>query len=167
MAAKKPGASPGTSDESLSPVQRWRAAAPFLPPLTTPAAATAEALLLHIHYAINWDESTSWIAANRHVYWEKTLPGRVRTAASRARNLDDFWSIATQRLGLNITNRERRAEVGQLLRADDPRAVRTTIRRELPALIMRVQIITTAVGDARPATVERRQGKRQGKSGVA
>lgn len=140
-----------------SPVERWRSAVPELPPLTLASSSVAEALLLHLHYAVDFSDD-SWIAGHLHRYWNEILPGRVRNAAYRSSTLDRFWSLTTTTSALPIRPlpEERRLEVASLLRAPAPAAVIAVLRFELPALILRVQIIADAVGRARAADQARR-----------
>ncbi|CAM3304948.1 hypothetical protein [Tsukamurella hominis] len=133
--------------QSGSAVERWRAAAPDLPPLTDPAAQTAEALLLHVHYGIDW---SSWIGDRRHRYWDDILPGRVLNAALRSASLDRFWSLIALKLEVNVRD-DRTLEVATLLRGERPGAVLAVMRTELPALLLRVQIIAAEVGELRVA----------------
>lgn len=142
-----------TTDEGSTPTMRWRAAVPELPPLTDPAAISAERLLLLVHYDLDWD---AWIGDHRHRYWDELLPARVLAATYRADSLASWWSLLAQALPIEITDRERRLEVAQLL--TEPSApVLTLLRDQLPALILRVRIIAETVADIRRAAAESTQ----------
>lgn len=151
-------------DDTRSAADRWRSAAPDLLPLTSKSAQVAEALLLHLHYSINWDDG-EWISDERWRYWDRILPGRVRTAAYRAESLDGFWSQLRERLPVVPIKEERRLEVANLLRHQDPDAVIDLLKTALPALLLRVQIISNAVGEARSSrtstttSTSRRRGR--------
>lgn len=139
-----------TTDEGSTPTMRWRAAVPELPPLTDPAAISAERLLLLVHYDLDWD---AWIGDHRHRYWDELLPARVLAATYRADSLATWWSLLAQALPIEITDRERRLEVAQLL--TEPSApVLSLLRDQLPALILRVRIIAETVADIRRAAAE-------------
>lgn len=128
--------------------------------MTSESAQVAEALLLHLHYSINWDEG-EWISAERWRYWDRILPGRIRTAAYRAESLDGLWSQLRERLPVVPVKEERRLEVANLLRHQDQDAVIDLLKTELPALLLRVQIISNAVGEARDlaGSTSRRRGR--------
>lgn len=139
-------------EASPSSVAKWRAAVPALPPLTDEAAACAEALLLHLHYSVNFDDS-EWLAARAlHRYWDSVLPGRVRTAAFRSTTLDSFWSrLRTSDLPLLPITDDRRLEVATLLRFEPAARVIATLKDTYPALLLRVQIIASAEAERRNA----------------
>lgn len=152
-------------EASPSSVAKWRAAVPDLPPLTDEAAACAEALLLHLHYSVNFDDS-EWLAASALPrYWDEVLPGRVRTAAFRSTTLDRFWSrLRMSDLPLLPIAEARRAEVATLLRFEPASRVIAALKDTYPALLLRVQIIATAEAerrDAEHAAANRAGGRRR------
>ncbi|SLC71262.1 hypothetical protein [Mycobacteroides abscessus] len=129
--------------EPLTPTQKLQeAAAGDLQPVTG-AADIAERLLLLLHYSIDWDHS--WVKNHLITYWDEEFPSRARTAAYRANTLDGWWSEASTRLGATAPRQpERRLELAQLLRYDDPLAVLNMLCTRLPALVLRVRIIRDA-----------------------
>lgn len=133
-----------------APTREWQGLVPELPGVDGPAD-TAERLLLLLHYSIDWE--TSWVggAKYRKTYWDSTLPGRVRRAAYRSDTLDRWWSDASTGLGA-VTPRQpgRRIELAVLLR-EPPLPVIALLRTTLPALLLRVRIITEAVAAQRKA----------------
>lgn len=137
----------------VTPTRTWQALVPELPAVTG-AEDTAERLLLLLHYAIDWDNS--WVAEPKHrkTYWDEGLPSRVRSAAYRAITLDRWWSDVSARLNApSPRQRDRRAETAALLR-EPPLPVLALFRGSLPALLLRVRIITEAVAAQRKATRE-------------
>lgn len=135
----------------LTPTQVWQATVPELEPLTGPPA-TAERLLLLLHYGIDWERS--WVAAKkyRRTYWDELLPNRVRRAAYRADTLDRWWSEVSVQLGApSPRQRDRRLELAALLR-QPPLPVIAALRETLPALVLRVRIIAEAVAEQRDAS---------------
>lgn len=131
--------------DSDSPVQRWRAAAPWLPAVDS-AAATAEALLLALHYSVNFD---GWIGHRRQVYWDKILPSRIRRSTYRTNTLDWWWSDVCASLDAEPGSRALRRDVAELLRAPDAREVMDILRREHVALVLRVRLIADAVRESK------------------
>lgn len=149
----------------LTPTRAWQALVPELRSFTVldpvagapataaaQAADTAERLLLLLHYSIDWD--TSWVAEAKYrkTYWDEILPSRVRRAAYRAATLDEWWSSpALKRLGVATPRYpDRRLELASLLR-EPPLPVLTALHTSLPALLLRVRIITEAVAAERKA----------------
>lgn len=140
----------GPTSAPPSPTQVWQALVPELEP-TTPPTDTAERLLLLLHYSIDWE--TSWVADPRYrkTYWDKQLPGRVRRAAYRSETLDQWWSEVSTMLDAPAPRQpDRRMELATLLR-QPPLPVITALRDTLPALLLRVRIITEAVAQQRKA----------------
>lgn len=148
---------------ALTPTRAWQATVPELRSCTVQdsatdassttdahAADTAERLLLLLHYSIDW--RTSWVAEEKYLktYWDEILPSRVRRAAYRAANLDEWWSApALQNLGVTTPRYpDQRLELAGLLR-EPPEPVLTALQTSLPALLLRVRIITEAVRAAR------------------
>lgn len=135
-------------DATATPSRQWQAHVPELQPRDGPAD-TAERLLLLLHYAIDW--KTSWVAEDRYLktYWDELLPGRVRRAAYRATTLDHWWSQVSVQFGATAPRQpDHRRELAGLLR-EPPLPVIDTLRTELPALVLRVRIITEAVAEQR------------------
>lgn len=130
-----------------SPTQHWRQHAPDLPPLDVGTAVdTAERLLLLVHYCINWQDG--WVQSYRHRYWDHILPARLRIATARSDSLNTWWSQVATSLDCTPQNANRRAEIVQLL-AEPASPVLSVMRDQLPALLLRVRIITEAVAAAR------------------
>lgn len=101
----------------------WIAAAPYLPPLTDPAAQTAEKLMLLLHYGIDWSES-NWLAARRGDYWDTLLPSCIQVATYRSgANLHRWWSAVSASLGSAPRTGSERLEVATLLADDHRKAV--------------------------------------------
>jgi hypothetical protein len=141
-----PSADTLTPMAAATPTRAWQQLIPELPPLAG-AAATAERLLLLLHYAIDWE--TSWVAEHRKTYWDDQLPGRVRRAASRADTLHQWWSDASVMLGAPAPRQQdRRLELAVLL-CEPPAEVIAQLRDNLRALVLRVRIIAEAVADQR------------------
>lgn len=151
--------------DELTPTRRWQALVPDMPALTlgdrasetgsamtdaekaaARAADTAERLLLLVHYSIDWDHSWVGEEKNRKKYWDKILPRRVFRASRRSVTLDEWWSSpALTTLGLQAPRYpDRRRELAELLR-EPPKPVLRVFQRSLPALVLRVRIITEAV----------------------
>lgn len=148
------------SVDPLTPTQTWQALVPELCSLglkgsSTPAdsaADTAERLLLLLHYSIDWN--TSWIAEpkRRKTYWDDLLPSRVRRAAYQCATLDEWWSAITRLLDIsNPGQPQRRLELAALLR-EPALPVLNALQTSLPALLLRVRIITEAVSEHRKAS---------------
>lgn len=130
-----------------SPTQQWREHAPDLPPIDEGTAVdTAERLLLLVHYCINWQDG--WLQSYRHRYWDHILPARLRIATARSDSLNAWWSQVATSLDCAPQNPERRTELVHLL-AEPASPVLTVLRDQLPALLLRVRIITEAVAAAR------------------
>lgn len=128
------------ANHELSPVQRWRAAAPWLPPLSGPAA-TAEALLLLVHYSVDFE---GWVGQRISTYWENILPSRAVAATYRTTTLDWWWTEVTNALDASPRTASMRREIAILLR-QDPQPVLEGLRRESTALVLRVRLIAEAV----------------------
>lgn len=113
----------------------------------------AERLLLHLHYAINWEKS--WVANHLATYWTDILPSRVLRAAYQSNTLDDWWSAAAHELEADPPrNQERRIELATLLRQPSLDVI-TAFHDRLHALLLRVQIIAEAVSAQRKSSVKR------------
>lgn len=152
--------------DSLTPTRAWQALVPELrsftvhdtdpgaPPTTAAAQAadTAERLLLLLHYSIDWDNAWIAEAKYRKTYWDEILPSRVRRAAYRSATLDEWWSSpALKHLGVATPRYpDRRLELAGLLR-EPPLPVLTALHTSLPAILLRVRIITEAVAAERKA----------------
>ncbi|MGB8402550.1 MAG: hypothetical protein WCE30_00580 [Mycobacterium sp.] len=163
-----------TAPVDLTPTQKWQALVPALklrieePRQTrteteTPtelaeraeakAVDTAERLLLLLHYSIDWENSWVGREKSRKRYWDEALPGRVWHAARRATTLGQWWSNpALQDLGIvSPSFPDRRLELAALLNEPSQPVLRV-LRNNLPALLLRVRIITEAVAAQRKAT---------------
>lgn len=127
-----------------SPTTNWLDALPELPPLSG-AAATAERLLLLLHYGVDW---SSWVGDRRIHYWSNLLPDRVIKATYRSATLDKWWSQVAVDLESAPRSAAERREVAQLLR-EPAGAVLTVIRNETPALLLRIRLIADAVRQRR------------------
>ncbi|MCV7286001.1 hypothetical protein H7J87_11735 [Mycolicibacterium wolinskyi] len=153
-------------DVELTPTRRWQALVPELQSMTTPtgstapvpspaaadrAADTAERLLLLLHYSIDWDNT--WIGEEKHrkTYWDDVLVSRVRVASYRSATLHEWWSTASSLLDATAPRHsDRRRELAQLLQ-EPPLPVLSILQTSLPALLLRVRIITEAVSAERKA----------------
>ena len=131
-----PAALPG-----LSPSDAWLATVAGMPPLDGPAG-TAERLLLHVHYGIDWQDG--WVARYRTTYWDQLLPDRVITATYRAPSLRRWWRELAVELESGPRNPDERAELERLLRVPD-RPVLHVLRTETEPLLLRVRIVADAV----------------------
>ena len=134
--AASPSAIPG-----LSPSGVWLATVPDMPPLHGPSG-TAERLLLHVHYGIDWQ--LGWVARYRTTYWDQLLPDRVITATYRAPSLRRWWRELAVELESGPRNPGERAELEGLLRVRD-RPVLHVLRTETEPLLLRVRIVADAV----------------------
>lgn len=123
-----------------SPVQRWRAAAPWLPPVAGPQA-TAEGLLLILHYSVDY---SGWVGKNISSYWDQILPSRVHKTTYRVDTLDWWWDEVSRELGAAPSSTGVRRELATLLR-HEPLEVLDVLRRETVALVLRVRLISEAV----------------------
>lgn len=138
--------------DDLPPSRIWQATVPELGTLDD-ADDLAERLLLHLHYAINWDKS--WVANHRATYWTDILPSRVLRAAYQSDTLDDWWSAAAHELEADPPrNQERRIELALLLRQPSLQVI-TAFHDRLHALLLRVQIIAEAVSQQRNSSSRR------------
>lgn len=153
------------SATGLTPTRSWQSLVPELLALTAldspatssgteavKAADTSERLLLLLHYSIDWNNS--WVAEPRHrkAYWDEILPSRVRRAAYRSATLDEWWSAVSRWLDAPTPGYpDRRLELAGLLR-EPPLPVLNALHTSLPALLLRVRIITEAVSAERKAT---------------
>lgn len=154
-------------DAELTPTRRWQSLVPELQALPTPtdstgtgrssaaaadrAVDTAERLLLLLHYSIDWDNT--WIGEEKHrkTYWDDVLVSRVRVASYRSATLDEWWSTASSLLDATAPRHsDRRRELAELLR-EPPLPVLSILQTSLPALLLRVRIITEAVSAERKA----------------
>lgn len=132
------------STAGVTPTQGWLAAAPWLPPVEGPAA-TAERLLLLVHYGVDWD---SWVGDKRAGYWERLLPDRVLMATYRARDLRSWWTMLHRSLETSPRSAAQRAEL-ELLLAADARPVLQLLREESEALLLRTRLVADAVRSAK------------------
>lgn len=128
------------STDSRTPVQRWRDAAPWLPPVTGPQA-TAEGLLLILHYSIDY---SGWVGKRIGDYWDHTLPSRVHKVTYRVDTLDWWWAEISRELDAIPSAAGVRRELAEMLR-EDPLPVLDILRREAVALVLRVRLISEAV----------------------
>ncbi|HEY5881792.1 MAG TPA: hypothetical protein VIU11_22980 [Nakamurella sp.] len=128
----------------VTPTANWLAALPELPRLAG-AAATAERLLLLLHYGVDW---STWVGDHRIHYWSSLLPDRVTKATYRSATLDKWWSQAAVDLQSAPRSAAERAEVALLLR-EQAGPVLTVLRDETPALLLRIRLTTDAVRQRR------------------
>ena len=93
----------GAGVAAVSPTDRWLAVVPDgLPRLVGPAA-TAERLLLLLHYGIDWD---SWVGRHRKSYWTHHLPNRVRVATYIGGiDLHEWWASDVAVAGVGAVER--------------------------------------------------------------
>lgn len=135
----------------------WLAAAPYLPPLRDPAAATADRLILLLHYGIDWSDR-NWVASRRGDYWDTLLPSRIQEATYRSgTDLHRWWSAAASHLGSTPRNDAERIEVATLLATAEPKPVLAAMRDQTTALTLRTRIVADAVRAERhrpPASVD-------------
>lgn len=122
----------------------WLGTVTDMPALDGPAG-TAERLLLHLHYGIDW---TGWLAGYRERYWDAILPDRVLVATWRAANLPRWWDDVAVELDSSPRSAAARREVEALLR-EPAQEVLEVIREETLPLILRVRIVAEAVREAR------------------
>ena len=108
-----------------------------LPPLAGPAA-TAERLLLLLHYGIDWREG--WVSKHRRTYWEEILPSRVITSTYRCGTLRQWWTEISTMLESTPRNSAERQDLVQLLGADSL-PVLEVLRTEAEALVLRIRIV--------------------------
>lgn len=132
-----------------APTASWLAALPELPPLSG-AAATAERLLLLLHYGVDW---STWVGDHRIHYWTSLLPDRVTKATYRSGTLDKWWSQAASDLQSAPRSAAERGEVALLLR-EQSGPVLAVLRDETPALLLRIRLTTDAVRQRRLTTLE-------------
>lgn len=125
-----------------TPTSAWLATvADRMPPLEGPAG-TAERLLLHVHYGIDWQ--AGWVTQYRTTYWTSVLPDRVICATYRSANLRRWWRDVADDLGSTPRKRTEAAELERLLRAE-PMPVLEVLRYETEALLLRTRIVADAV----------------------
>ena len=138
----------------VAPTERWRAAAPELPPLPGTAHDTAERLLLLLHYGIDWE--SGWVGARRERYWSITFrsgSGSRRTAVA------PISTDGGQSQPRHWTRRPATPPSGSksahCLR-EPPRPVLVALRESTTALVLRTQIITSLYRDSRAQDRSRR-----------
>ncbi|WP_394276128.1 hypothetical protein [Luteococcus sp.] len=136
------------TDHDTTPTHTWLATTPWLPQLDGPAA-TAEALLLLVHYGIDWD---GWVGDHRTTYWERLLPERVVAAALRSRDLRTWWTLLSRDLNTVPRTAAQRRELEQLL-AQPARPVLTVLRSQSEALLLRTRLVADAVRERRVVRV--------------
>ena len=127
----------------LTPTSRWLAAVGEQMPPLEGAPGTAERLLLLVHYGIDWE--SGWVSQYRKTYWSSLLPDRVIVATYRAGTLRRWWRDVADDVGSSPRNSDERAELEQLLRAEEPLKVLEVLRYETEALLLRTRIVTEAV----------------------
>lgn len=145
---------------SPSPSKVWLSHVADMPALEGPAG-TAERLLLHLHYGIDW---TGWLGGYRERYWDALLPDRVLVATWRAASLPRWWDDVAVELGSTPRTPAARREVEALLR-EPARPVLEMMREETTPLILRVRIVAEAVrqarGDRSPSQATEAPGDRE------
>ena len=129
---------------TVTPSTGWLARVAGMPALEGPAG-TAERLLLHLHYGIDW---TGWLGGYRDRYWDALLPDRVLVATWRAASLPRWWDDVAVELDSTPRTPAARREVEALLR-EPARPVLEMMREETTPLILRVRIVAEAVRQAR------------------
>ena len=127
-----------------TPSTAWLAHVADMPALEGPAG-TAERLLLHLHYGVDW---TGWLAGYRDRYWDALLPDRVLVATWRAASLPRWWDDVAVELDSHPRTPAARKEVEALLR-QPARPVLELMREETVPLLLRVRIVAEAVRQAR------------------
>ena len=124
------------------PTDRWlTTTATYMPPLTGPEG-TAERLLLHIHYGLDW--TNGWITGYIASYWDRILPDRIIAATYRTDRLRRWWREVTADLESAPSGPAARAEVEALLRAES-QPVLDILRWETEPLLLRTRIVADAV----------------------
>lgn len=137
-----------------TPTERWLSAiGPALPALTGPAAS-AERLLLLLHYGVDWRQG--WVTKHRKTYWDDILPNRVIAATYRSITLRRWWSEVSAALESVPRSSAERAEVATLL-GEPSLPVLDVLRTEAEALTLRTRIVAEHVR----ATREDQQGEDQ------
>ena len=131
-----------------TPTRRWLEQAQ-LAPLTGPAG-TAEALLLLLHYSINWD---GWVGTYRGSYWDGLLTDRVLVAAYRSSSLATWWSDVAAELDASPRTLEQRRELAELITRDAV-PVLSVMRDQCEALQIRLRLVADAVRANRPTREE-------------
>lgn len=130
---------------------RWLKATPDLPPLTDPAASTAERLVLLLHYGIDWSDQ-NWVTARRGDYWDNLLPSRIQSATyTSGASLNHWWTAASTQLGSSPRTAAERVELATLLAAA-PKPVLQALRDQTAALTLRTRIVADAVRAQRKTT---------------
>lgn len=137
---------------NVTPTQRWISAlqggpVPVELPPVEGAALTAQALLLLVHYGIDW--TNGWVGNHRKTYWDKTFPDRVILATYRGSTLRRWWREVSAELQSAPRNAQERLEVAQLLEYPEQAEVLRLLRTEAEPLMLRVRIIAEAVRAAR------------------
>lgn len=136
------------SGDDRSPSVLWlNETRDIIPPLDGPAA-TAERLLLLLHYGIDWRES--WVGKHRRTYWEEILPSRIITSTYRCGTLRQWWTEISGTLESAPRNSAERADVVHLL-GSDSLPVLQVLRTEADALVLRVRIVAETVRAQRAA----------------
>jgi hypothetical protein len=142
-----PGFAGAAITTHTTPTSAWLAVCEHMPPLDGPAGV-AERLLLLVHYGIDWQHG--WVSGHRGTYWDRLLPDRVITATYRADSLRRWWRDVAAELGSQPRTPAERAELEELLRAEDY-PVLEVLRFETEALLLRTRIVADAVRATRPA----------------
>lgn len=143
---------PGVVEVS-TPTDNWLATMPALPRLAGPEA-TAEKLLLLLHYGVDWDNS--WVSRRRETYWTHHLPSHVRVATYLGgADLDNWWSVVADALESEPRNIDERLELAILLR-NQPEPVLTVLRDRTTALVLRTRIVAESVQAQRAQRRSRR-----------
>mgnify|MGYP001301502073 CR=1 FL=1 len=119
------------------PTILWLSTVPELPALDG-AAATAERLVLLLHYGIDWDRS--WVARHRSRYWDWLLPNRIKDSTYRTDTLDQWWSTVAADLVSTPRTPAERIDLAALLREPGP-PVLEFLRDSTEALILRTRIV--------------------------
>lgn len=114
-------------------------------------AATAEALMLLLHYSIDWD---GWVGRYRATYWDGLLVDRVLVAAYRCASLSHWWADVAAELNASPRTPAQRRELAVLLQEPAP-PVLQVLRQETESLVLRTRIVADSVRAERSSSSEK------------
>jgi hypothetical protein len=122
----------------------WLAAWPAPPELGPfpPDGADGDALrlVLLVHLGVDWEV---WGGTRRRRYWT-ALAERVRGACYGSRSVADWWERCATRLSSTPRNAAERAELAELLRGGNDRAVLAVLYRNAATLALYCQVLSDA-----------------------